>query len=109
MFQRENTIKVTAREVQQFESMKLKCLDNVLLNLEKRFHVDSTNVVIAFGILSLRNVRFQNENLSTYGNEEQVTLHSHDGAAKKTQSGKDVPAVADAGKCRFEWNCGPHC
>jgi len=109
MFQRENTIKVTAREVQQFESMKLKCLDNVLLNLEKRFHVDSTNVVIAFGILSLRNVRFQNENLSTYGNEEQVTLHSHDGAAKKTQSGKDAPAVADAGKCRFEWNCGPHC
>ena len=55
---RENTIKVTAREVQQFESMKLKFLDNVLLNLEKRFPVDATNVVNAFGILSLRNVRF---------------------------------------------------
>ena len=101
---RENTIKVTAREVKQYESMKTKFLDNVLLNLEKRFPVHSTNVVNAFGILSLRNVRFQNENLSTYGNEELETLLSHYGSAKKTQCGKDVPAVVDAEKCRIEWN-----
>lgn len=44
---RENSINVTAREVQQFESMKLKFLDT-LLNPEKRFPVDSTNVVNAF-------------------------------------------------------------
>ena len=101
---RENTIKVTAHEVKQFESMKLKFLDNLLLNLEKRFSVDSTNVVNAFGILSLRNVRFQNENLSTYRNEELETLLSHYGSAKKTQGGTDVPAVVDAKKCRIEWN-----
>ena len=101
---RENTIKVTAREVQQFESMKLKFLDNLLLNLEKRFTVDSTYVVNAFGILSLRNVRFQNENLSTYGNEELVTLLSHSGSTKKMQGSTDVPAVVDAEKCRIEWN-----
>lgn len=118
---REKTIKVTAREVQQFELMKLKFLDNVLLSLEKRFPADSTNGVNAFGILSLRSVRFQNENLSTYGNEELETLLSHYGSAKKTQGGKDVPAVVDAKKCRIEWNFvkelvvrehyprGPHC
>lgn len=51
-------------------------------------------------------MRFQNENLSTYGNEheELETLLSQYGSAKKTQSGKDVPAVVDAEKCRFEWN-----
>ena len=70
------------------DQRKLKFLDNVLLNLDKRFPVDSTNVVNAFGILSLRNVRFQNENLSTYGNEELETSLSHYGSAKKTQSGK---------------------
>ena len=101
---RENTIIVTACEVQQFESIKLKFLDNLLLNLEKRFPVDSTNVVNAFGILSLRNVRFQNENLSTYGNEELEMLLSHYGSAKITQCSTDVPAVVDAKKCRIEWN-----
>ncbi|PFX15955.1 hypothetical protein AWC38_SpisGene19803 [Stylophora pistillata] len=40
-------------------------------------------VVKAFGILSLHNVRFQNENLSTYGNEELETLLSHYGSAKE--------------------------
>lgn len=43
---------MTARKVQPYESMKMKFLDNVFLNLEKRFPVDSTNVVNAFGILS---------------------------------------------------------
>ena len=101
---RGNTIKVTARVVQQFESMKLKFLNNLLLNLEKRFPTDSTNVINAFGILSLRNVRFQNENLSTYRNEELVTLLSRYGSAKKMQGSTDVPAVVDAKKCRIEWN-----
>ena len=101
---RGKTIKVTVREVQQFESMKLKFLDNLLLNLEKRFPLDSTNVVNAFEILSLCNVRFQNENLSSYGNEELETLLSHYGSAKKTQGGTDVPAVVDAEKCRIKWN-----
>ena len=41
---------MTTCEVEQFESIKLKFLDNILLNLEKRFPVDSTNVVNAFGI-----------------------------------------------------------
>ena len=52
---RVNTTKVTYTcEVQQFESMKWKFLHNVLLNLEKRFFVDSTKYVVnAFGILSL--------------------------------------------------------
>ena len=69
---RGNIIKVTACEGQQFESMTLEFLDHVLLNLEKRFPVDSTNVhvVYACGILSLHNVHFQNENLSTNGYEE---------------------------------------
>jgi len=42
--------------------------------------------------------------MSTCGNEELETLLSHYGSAKKTQSGKDVPAVVDAKKCRFGWN-----
>lgn len=49
--------------------------------------------------LILRNVSFQNGNLSTHGNEELETLLSHYGSAKKTQGGKDVPAVVDAEKC----------
>lgn len=49
--------------------------------------------------LILRNVSFQNGNLSTNGNEELETLLSHYGSAKKTQGGKDVPAVVDAEKC----------
>ena len=69
-----------------------------------RFPVDYTNVVNAFRILSLCNVRFQNENLSTYGNKRLETLLSHYGSAKKTQGSKDVPAVVDAEKCRIEWN-----
>ena len=72
----------------------MKFFDNVLLNIEKRFPVDSTNVVNAFGILSLCNVRFQNEELET--------LLSHYGSAKKTQGGKD--AVVDVEKCRIEWS-----
>ena len=49
-------------------------------------------------------MRFQNENLSTYGNKRLETLLSHYGSAKKTQGSKDVPAVVDAEKCRIEWN-----
>lgn len=49
-------------------------------------------------------MRFQNENLSTYGNEELETLLSHYGSVKKTQGSKDVPAVLDAEKCISEWN-----
>ena len=55
---RKNTKEVTVCEVQQFESMKLKFLDNVSLNLEKRFPADSINAVIALGILCLRDVHF---------------------------------------------------
>ena len=58
VIRRENTNEVTVCEVQQFESMKLKFLDNVSLNLEKRFPVDSINAVIALGILCLHNVHF---------------------------------------------------
>ena len=58
VIRRENTNEVTVCEVQQFESMKLKFLDNVSLNLEKRFPVDSINAVIALGILCLRDVHF---------------------------------------------------
>ena len=44
---RVNTTKVAYTcEVQQFESMKWKFLHNVLLNLEKRFFVDSTKYVV---------------------------------------------------------------
>ena len=92
---------MTASKVQQFESVKLKSLDIVLLILEKRFYIDSTNAVNAITILGLHNMRFQNENLSTYGNEELETLLSYYGFAKKTQGSKDVPAVADAEKYRL--------
>ena len=101
---KENTIKVNPHEVQQFETVKGKFLDNFLLNLQQRFPIESTDVVNAFAILSLRNVRFQTEDLSTYGNEELETLLSYYGSAKKMQSGEVVPAIVDAEKCRIEWN-----
>ena len=101
---KENTIKVNPHEVQQFETVKGKFLDNILLNLQQRFPIESTDVVNAFTILSLRNVRFQTGDLSTYGNEELETLLSFYGSAKKMQSGEVVLAIVDAEKCRIEWN-----
>ena len=74
---RENTTNVTSREVQQFESIKLKFLDNVV------------NALMHSGFLVSAMLE---------------TLLSHYGSAKKTQSAKDVPAVVDAEKCRFERN-----
>lgn len=55
-------------------------------------------------LVSAMCVTFQNENLSTYGNDELETLLSLYGSAKKTQGGKDVPALVDVKKCRIEWN-----
>ena len=101
---KDNTIKVNPHEVQQFETVKGKFLDNILLNLQQRFPIESTDVVNAFVILSLRNVRFQGGDLSTYGNEELETLLSHYGSAKETKSGEVVPAIVNAENCRIEWN-----
>ena len=101
---KENTIKVNPHEVQQLETVKGKFLDNILLNLQERFPIESTNVVNAFAIPSLCIVRFQPRDLSTYGNEELETLLSYNGSAKEMQSGEVVLANADAEKCRIEWN-----
>ena len=101
---KENTIKVNPNATQQFESVTEKFLDNILLNLQQRFLVESTDVVNAFAMLSLSNVRFQGGDLSTYGNKELDTLPSYYGTAKKTQHGEVVPAIVDAENCRIEWN-----
>ena len=80
---KENTIKVNPHEVLQLKTVKGKFLDNILLNLQERFPIESTNVVNTFTIPSLCNVYFQPGDLSTYGNEELETLLSYYGSAKE--------------------------
>lgn len=101
---KENTIKVNPPEVQQFETVKGKFLDHILLQLQQRLPIESTDVVNAFAILSLPNVCFQSGDLSTYGNEELETLLSYYGSPREMQSGEFVPAIVDAEKCRIERN-----
>ena len=99
-------VKSTITQITALKSKNGKFLSEIVPSQDNVSEVKWRENINAFGILSLRNVRFQNENLSTYGNEheELETLLTHYGSAKKTQSGKDVPAVVDAEKCRFERN-----
>ena len=51
--------KVSSQEVTQFQSVKERFLDNITHNLQERFPLDSTDVVNAFSILSLRSICFK--------------------------------------------------
>jgi len=90
-------IHIKKGEIQQFTSMKLKFLDNILENLNKRFPDDSNQIMSCLSILSLRGIRFH-ENFSSFGAKEIDCLLNHYGKDKGNSK-----ALVCSDQCLLEW------
>lgn len=95
---------------QNIDSIKEKLIDGILQRLDERFPDDDSNLIYAFGVLSMRPISFCSKaERETWGNDKVEVLINMYGEQKKSAGTESQPTVTrepiiDADATRKEWS-----